>query len=257
MDVINIEKSKHPSFIIASIPHGSSKIISDMRRDMREDVLLTNNDWFLNELYNFLPDLNITKVSANFSRYVIDVNRQINKEKIRGDYTESLVYHKTTFGKEIYKKALSSKKIENRIAKFYKPYHFHLLDEINKSLKINENIYLLDLHSFYAQSEADIVLGTWNCETCSNKFLEIVHDSFISEKFTVKLDERGLRGGFITRHYSTIKNVEAIQIELRYTTYIEERVFEEEEVTSINNELFYETQERLSRVFKKIVKALE
>lgn len=256
MDAVDIEKSKHPSCIIASIPHGSSKITSDMRRCMRENVLLTNNDWFLNELYNFLPKLNITKISANYSRYVIDVNRNINKEKVRGDYTESLVYHKTTFRKEIYKKALSSETIKNRIVKFYDPYHFHLLDEINKSLKLNKKAYLLDLHSFYAQSEADVVLGTWHGDTCSSKFLNIVYNAFVSEKFIVKFDEAGLKGGFITTHYSTIKNVEAIQIELRYTSYIEERNFEEE-VTSINKKMFYETQERLKRVFKKIIRELE
>ncbi|WP_246451972.1 N-formylglutamate amidohydrolase [Alkalicella caledoniensis] len=98
---MNVAKSTKPSNIIASIPHGSSSITSEMRSVMRDEVLLTNNDWFLNELFSFLNELNITTVSANYSRYLIDVNRDIGKKEIDGDYTDSLIYRKTTFGKEI------------------------------------------------------------------------------------------------------------------------------------------------------------
>jgi hypothetical protein len=46
--------------------------------------------------------------------------------------------------------------------------------------------------------------------------------------------------------------VEAIRIELRYTTYIENRVFGEEEVTTKNVDLFKQTQAHLVRVFDNI-----
>ncbi len=64
--------------------------------------------------------------------------------------------------------------------------------------------------------------------------------------------KKGLTGGYIVSKYGAWNNVEAIQIELRYTTYIENRMFGEEEVAAKNDELFKETQLRLVKVFQKI-----
>ncbi|WP_240647609.1 N-formylglutamate amidohydrolase [Burkholderia lata] len=36
---------------------------------------LCNTDWFLAELYAFLPEMGITTIMATHSRYVEDVNR--------------------------------------------------------------------------------------------------------------------------------------------------------------------------------------
>ncbi|WP_154439311.1 N-formylglutamate amidohydrolase [Tissierella pigra] len=254
---MNIERPEILSSVITSIPHGSSCITSEMENNMIQNVLLTNNDWFLNDLYDFLYKVNIAKISANYSRYVIDVNRNISKKHMEEDYTKSLIYHKTTFGKHIYENSLPNKVIESRIKVFYEPYHTCLLNEINNILKERNKVYLLDLHSFYVQSTADIVLGTCGGSTCSQEFLNIVYKAFIDEGFTVKVDEKGLKGGYIVSHYSSIENVEAIQIEIRYTTYIEDRYFGEEEIHHRDNMLFNKTKERLERVFKNIVKMVD
>lgn len=247
-----VKRSKPVSAIIASIPHGSSQIIPEMIRSKKSGIVLPNNDWFLNELYSFLEGLNITTVSANYSRYVIDVNRDINLKNQGEDYTKSLVYQKSTFGREIYDVPLSDDTIINRIENIYVPYHNGLSEEINASLAVYRKAFLVDLHSFYIQSTKDIVLGTRHGMSCSNEFLETVREAFVGEGFTVSVDEKGLSGGYIVSKYGSLSNVEAIQIELRYTTYIENRVFGEEEVTTKNDELFTETQIRLSRVFQNI-----
>lgn len=223
---------------------------------MKPNTILTNNDWFLNDLFSFLPQLDITKVSANYSRYVIDVNREMSKKHVAGDYTQTLIYNKTTFGKDIYEKELSEVIINDRIEQFYKPYHLSLLNEINNGLSLKKKVYLFDLHSFYAQSTADIVLGTCGRVSCSEEFLNIVYNSFIKENFTVKIDEKGLRGGYIVSNYGSIENVEAIQIEIRYTAYIEERYFGEEEVKCKDNKLFNNTQKRLYRALRDIIRKL-
>ncbi|MCY9697159.1 N-formylglutamate amidohydrolase [Paenibacillus alginolyticus] len=252
MDPIEIKRSNPISALIASIPHGSSQITPEMRENKKSDTLLANNDWFLNELYNFLAGLHITVLSANYSRYVIDVNRDINIKHLNEEYTRSLIYQKSTFGKEIYDTPLVDEIISNRIQTFYMPYHNHLSEEIDTALKENNRVFLLDLHSFYVQSAADVVLGTCEGKTCSKEFLYLVYNAFTSEGFVVRINEKGLTGGYIVSHYGSLDNVEAIQIELRYTSYIENREFGEEEVVKKNDTLFSETQGRLIQVFKKI-----
>lgn len=242
--------------IIVSIPHSSYNITTEMKENIKPDVIFANNDWYLNELYKFLNELGIVTVSANYSRYVIDVNRKIEYKYDHKEYTKSLIYFNTTFNKEIYVKPPCKSIIEYRIENIYNPYHLCLIREINKVLKEKNTVYLFDLHSFYSQSEADIVLGTRYGETCSKQFLNIVYNAFINEGFTVKIDEVGLRGGYITYHYGSIKDVQAIQIEIRYTTYIENRYFGEEFMPKINYKLFYKTQSRLNRVFKVIKQSI-
>lgn len=252
MKPVTIRRGKRINNIIASIPHGSSLITNEMKSKIKDKIELTNNDWFLNELYSFLANLDITTLSANYSRYVIDVNRNIMKELHGKDYTESLIYTKTTFNKDIYSQPLLKEDIENRINGIYLLYHSSLRDEINRILKRTNKVYLFDLHSFYAQSTADVVLGTKEGDNCSQNLLEIVYNAFVSEGFNVKIDEKGLRGGYIVSQYSTMDGVEAMQIELRYTEYIEKRFFGEEEVTNKDDTLFNHTKERLNRVFKRI-----
>ncbi|MCY8235326.1 N-formylglutamate amidohydrolase [Priestia endophytica] len=252
MNPVTVERSNPVSEIIASIPHSSPQLTPEMIQSKKSNIILPNNDWFLNDLYNFLSDLNITKVSANYSRYVIDVNRHIGLKQSENEYTKSLIYRKSTFGKNIYGRPLSEEVITKRINSIYLPYHNTLSKEIKASLKLNNKAFLLDLHSFYIQSNADVVLGTCHDKSCSSNFLEIVRSAFETEGFTVKVDEKGLSGGYIVNTYGSWSNVEAIQIELRYTIYIENRKFDEEEVMTRNEELFNKTQNRLSKVFSKI-----
>ncbi|XEC96692.1 N-formylglutamate amidohydrolase [Paenibacillus tarimensis] len=257
MEPVEIYRSDPLSAIITSIPHGASQITTEMKAMMRPNTILSNNDWFLKELYSFLGSLNITTISANYSRYVIDVNRDVKNTLVRDEYTRSLVYEKSTFGKSIYHAPLSQDIISNRIEAIYLPYHNCLSEQITRSLKKYNKAFLFDLHSFYIQSKADIVLGTYEGKACSMELMEIVYNAFVSERFVVEIDARGLTGGYIVSKYSSIKNVEAIQIEMRYTTYIENRIFGEEEVITKNDNLFKETQERLIRVFKNISDNIE
>ncbi|WJH37494.1 N-formylglutamate amidohydrolase [Paenibacillus sp. CC-CFT747] len=244
------------SNILVSIPHGSSHLTDEMITRKKQDIILANTDWYLNELYSFLDDLPLTVVSANYSRYVIDVNRAIECDVGEDAYTTSLVYRKTTFGKLIYDSWLSEEVINNRIETIYNPFHYRLKEEINAVLENQRTAYLFDLHSFYIQSTADVVLGTCGGRSCSSEFAELVSEAFTVEGFDVRIDEQGLTGGYITSHYGSLDRVEAIQIELRYTTYIENRAFGEEVVTTRNESLFRDTQARLLRVFSRVEQKL-
>lgn len=256
MNSVRVKNNDNPCNIIASIPHSSSNITLEMKENMKKGIVLANNDWFLKDLYDFLSELNINSISANYSRYVIDVNRDIKNKHVHDEYTKSLIYYNTTFNRQIYNKILGEDIIEDRIEKIYKPYHLSLYKQIDKILKIKGNVYLLDLHSFFEQSKADIILGTREGKTCSRDFLNIVYDSFSDSGFNVKVDEKGLRGGYITSHYSSLNDVQTMQIEIRYTTYIENRYFGEEEVKDIDYRLFNDAKVRLNKAFLEIKRKL-
>lgn len=252
MKAVRLQRNVSCSPILATIPHGSSRLTEEVKYNIRADIALTNNDWFLNDLFRFLGGLGITTISANYSRYVIDVNRSIHQKSNNGEYTESFIYTKNTFGKDLYDRPLPNEIIRQRIEKLYLPFHCSLLEAIQAAQKKFPQVTLFDLHSFYAQSDADVVLGTRDGQTCSEKTVCTVYEALREQGFEVMVNEQGLRGGYIVSHYSAMENVEAVQVEIRYTSYIENRYFGEEEVTEKNAILFLQTRQRLFRAFQKI-----
>jgi len=63
-------------------------------------------------------------------------------------------------------------------------------------------------------------------------------------------------GGYITRHYGSKDNVEALQIELRFPAYLDRESFDEEEVKEWDSDKFRNAKERLRKVFSEIIKEL-
>lgn len=61
------------------------------------------------------------------------------------------------------------------------------------------------------------------------------------------------KGGYITKNYrEKFNNCETLQIELYYGTYIDNREFIEEYKPTVNENVFYNTQRKMMRVFEKM-----
>lgn len=241
----------HSLPFVISIPHSGTFITSEMNKILRNDTVLSNMDWYLPELYNFLADLGYSVVINKISRYVIDVNRDVDSFT-SSEYNKSLIYTKTTFGREMYSEELSRDVINDRIRLFYSEYHRALMGMISKKLEHFSKVYVIDLHSFGKQLGADIVLGNGNGRTMSEKTFECIAGSFIDNGFKVALNAP-FSGGFITKHYGTAGSpIEAVQIELSYDSYIDNRVFGEEELPHINEEIMEGCRSKLQRIFSEL-----
>ncbi|AYQ43726.1 N-formylglutamate amidohydrolase [Burkholderia aenigmatica] len=74
-EVRNARRNTIP--VLATIPHRGTHVPPDIAARMvpKHARWLCNTDWFLAELYAFLPEMGITTIMATHSRYVEDVNR--------------------------------------------------------------------------------------------------------------------------------------------------------------------------------------
>lgn len=248
--IYNKDSNNYP--LVVSIPHSGTLIPSSIKDKLNEDVTLSNTDWFLPELYDFLKPLGITVIENNLSRYVIDVNRKVDKKNTI-KFMTSLVFQTTAYGKEIYKNPLSKKEVEDRIRFYYDPYHNALESLIKEKLKHFKKIYLLDLHSYYEENENAILISNQNNKSSSKETLDKICNVFRENDFKVKENELYL-GGHITKYYgSKFKNkVECVQIELPYDIYIENRKFKDEVLSKYNEELFKKTKTKLIEIFENI-----
>lgn len=241
-------QSCHDLPVVINIPHSGLYIDRAMNDKMFNHAILPNTDWYLPELYNFLEELGFTVIINNINRHLIDVNRDING-KGGNSYKTNAIYPKTTQNKALYLRKLSDEDKKQRIEDYYLPYHQAIKQAIKEKQKYFKKVYLIDLHSFGLNHDADIILGNDYDQTCSISFISFFKKNFENNGLSV-VENYPFAGGYITKYYGKeIVGCEAIQIELWYQSYIEKRRFLNEELPEINKELFLATQDKLKNVF--------
>ena len=227
-----------------------------MNDNIMNNVILSNSDWYLKDLYSFLKELEFTVIINNVNRYVIDPNRELSFNQ--GDnYSNSMIYMKTTFNKDIYKIPPTVDVINERINKYYNDYHNELRKQIESKLEVFNKVILIDLHSFGKDINADVVLGNNNNNSMNKDTFSIIKKCFINNGFTVS-ENVPYKGGYITKKYgSSNGKCESIQIELSYKKYIDDRKFTEEELPKINKSIMEDCQNKLKEVFISILNNFE
>lgn len=242
--------------LVLSLPHSGQGIPATMQAILKKPCPpLANMDWHLEKLYAFLPELEIPLLQAHFSRYVIDVNREL-KAPFLGNYRAAPIALENTFGTALYEHLPDEAAIQERIANYYLPYHQALAGLLATTVEHFGCAYLLDLHSFYIQSERDICLGNRHHQTSSADFLQTWARAFREQGFSVE-ENKALIGGYITRHYANLPQIQTLQIELRYPAYLEQRTWGEEECQTWESPKFYATQARLQQVFEQVLEILQ
>ncbi len=163
----------------------------------------------------------------------------------------SIVYETNTWDEEIYALKPSEEEIERRIERYYKPYHEALEALIIEKVKRFGKVYLVDLHSFMGSISADVCIGNRHGVTCSEEFFSKVFDAFTAQNFNVVKNDVFI-GGYITKSYAVKGVVESVQIELRYSNYIDALDLDVAKVPQKNTTLFYETANRLEKVIQAL-----
>ena len=88
MDVFKvIEPTKNKVPFILSIPHSGTNKPSNKLNFYNKDQLRfkEDTDWYLDQLYDFAPKLGITTIKANFSRWLVDLNRNPENKPLYND----------------------------------------------------------------------------------------------------------------------------------------------------------------------------
>ena len=239
--------------MLANLPHSGLAIPNEMRRQLkpRYQHFLPNQDWHLNRLYEFLPELGVPMLSANFSRYVVDLNRPL-KAPLLGSFWSSPIAQQTAFKQDLYSAPPEQESLNQRIQTYYLPYHARLQQELESRLNRHGRVLLLDLHSFASGLDADVCLGTGGGTTASEHTLTQLESAFSAEKFAC-VKNQVFNGGHITRHYGAMQNVETVQIELHYRSYLEPQQLDRASVPDWNVAAFHQTQSRLKAVFQRVM----
>lgn len=173
--------------------------------------LQTDLSWRLEQVMRLNPELGITVIRSNISRYVIDLDR--DPETPFGadeDPSAALCPTTTLDGKRIYIDGEDPGEIETeqRMLLFAKPFHRALKQQVDRLMRLHRKVIVLDCQSMRSQIKGVtgkglpvISIGSAEGTSCDPDLRNLLVGSFKSQEgYTVGVDDIA-RGGFLTRSF--------------------------------------------------------
>jgi N-formylglutamate deformylase len=217
--------------LVVSIPHAGTFLPDDIAAQLTPaGRAVPDTDWFVDLLYKFLDELDVTVIAATHSRYVVDLNRSPEGGKLYPGQAETGICPTETFdGEALYANAPPDGAARaHRVARYWQPYHDALAASLERVKGHHKFVRLLDAHSIrgavprlFTGDLPDLNFGTNDGAAASESLADRVVAA-AGQGFTKVLNGR-FKGGFITRHYGAPdRQIEAIQLELAQRTYMNE-----------------------------------
>ena len=219
------------STLLVSIPHDGRQLAPGQAERMTDaGRALPDTDWHVRELYTFASDVGASVIAANYSRYVVDLNRPSSDEALYENQLATGVCPRQTFGgQDIY---LDGESIdtEDRIRAYWQPYHDKIAVTLAEIRERSGYGLLWDAHSIASEVPSlfdgvlpDLNIGTNGDQSCAADITAAV--SAVANASTYSCVANGrFRGGFITRsHGAPANGIHAIQLELTQHNYMDEK----------------------------------
>jgi N-formylglutamate deformylase len=207
--------------VVASLPHSGLYVPAQIAAhfEPQHQRWLRNTDWFLPELYSFLPELGVTTLAATHSRYVVDLNREPLGE-LHGNFMRALIAKETAHGAPVYRSEQDPCELRARVSAYHAPYHGALRELLDETMLRFGRALLLDLHSFMGPVANDVCIGDVHGTSSTARTSEAFEHALRQQKFDV-VRNAPFVGGYIVRAYAAPPKLEALQLELRYTNYLD------------------------------------
>ena len=217
--------------VVVSMPHTGAEVPRAVAGEFASDeiTVLPMTDWHLHRLYDFLPALGIATIHANYSRFVVDLNRPPKPRRLYpGRFETGLVASETFHGVPIWKANPSAEIIEQRRLEFHQPYHQKLAAMLAEKVSRFGRAFLIDAHSvastankLHGELAQEIYLGDRDGQSCRPPMMAFFADEFSKVGLAVCRNDP-YKGGYITDHYGQLPAVQALQIEMCQRVYMDE-----------------------------------
>jgi N-formylglutamate deformylase len=239
METFTLHRGTTPLFV--SLPHDGTELPEEIRARMTEGARrVPDTDWHVARLYAFAREFGASMIAPKYSRYVVDLNRPPDDESLYpGQNTTGLCPLVQFSNEPIYidGQEPAKREISARIKKYWRPYHEALAEEIARIKSRHGRVVLWEGHSIRSEVPylfdgrlPDFNLGTAGGASCSGGLQrKLVHVLEAQKDYSFVANGR-FKGGYITRNYGKpIDGIEAIQLELVQSNYMNEQTFEYDE----------------------------
>ena len=206
-------------------------------------ALRRSEDSFVEELFAAAPEYGAPLLAATFPRVFCDVNREpweldptmfdgplphwVNTASPRVGAGLGTIARVVATGEAVYRRKLTFAEAEDRIRRFWQPYHAALAALIAETRAEFGACLLLDCHSMpthpaQVTNPPDIVLGDAHGTACAPRATRLVEEALLDLGYRVRRNDP-YAGGYVTRHYGRPREgVHALQIEVARPLYMDE-----------------------------------
>lgn len=235
--------------LLVSVPHDGRRIPGDVSERMTQAGReIPDTDWHVAQLYDFVRDLGAKLLVAEYSRYVVDLNRSAQDDVLYpGQLVTGLCPEQTFAGEDIYVgDGVTAEEKERRIAKYWRPYHDHVRVTLTAMRDQHGYALLWDAHSIpslvprlFDGELAELNLGTNSGASCAAAIESAVAGILRASDYSSVVNDR-FKGGFITRNYGRPdENTHALQLEIAQRAYMDEasRTFDDKSAADLRDTL--------------------
>lgn len=220
--------------LLLSMPHVGTDLPPELPSRLTAEALqLVDTDWRVEELYNFLDALDLSVITARYSRYVVDLNRPLDGESLYPGQPVSEICPLQSFaGGELYRggEQPGRQEVRQRVEDYWQPYHRALTAELDRIKALHGYALLWDAHSIrsevprlFAGSLPDLSFGTAGGASCAAELIAALEAVVAAAPAYTWITNGRFTGGAITRRYGQPgQAVHAVQLELSQATYLEQ-----------------------------------
>jgi N-formylglutamate amidohydrolase len=261
--IIRPQRQRVP-FVFAS-PHSGCLYPADFVAQSRLSpmALRRSEDAYADELFAGVAGLGAPLIAARFPRAYVDVNRAEGELDSRMFETPpdgagpasprvaaglGVIPRVAGDGAEIYQGKLKPAEAEERLARFYRPYHGALAGLVEETLTAFGAAVVIDCHSMPSGHLVPaIVFGDCCGASVRMDLLQHAVRSFEACGFSTARNTP-YAGGYTTHHYARREaGVHALQIEVNRALYLDEELVEK-------GPRFAETRERLTAALDTLIR---
>jgi N-formylglutamate deformylase len=220
--------------ILVSVPHCGIQFPTELASQYKSSMTAgpDDTDWFVDQLYDFVSGMGMTMIAANYSRWVIDLNRDPQSKPLYSDGRIITALCPTTdfLGTPIYedeRKEVDRSEVDRRVAKYYEPYHEEIAGQLARIKNKFGKVLLWDCHSIrqqvltiHSEKFPALILGDADGASASEKLIDVAWTNLSSGKYQAS-HNHPFKGGYITRNYGRPnENQHALQLEMTKVNYM-------------------------------------
>ena len=228
--------------LLISLPHDGSFIPAEISARMHPAARRSpDTDWHVARLYEPLAvALGASVLKPRASRYVVDLNRPADGHALYPGQRETGLVPTVGFdGEPLYRDGdmPDGAEVQRRVNEYWQPYHDALVQELARLHGEHGRVVLWEGHSIRGRVPMlfdgrlpDLNLGTASGASCTSTLQARLQLCLGAQsRFSVAVNGR-FKGGYITRHYGRPDTgVQAVQLELVQSNYMDEASFEYDE----------------------------
>lgn len=222
--------------IIISVPHCGTIFPEEIKQEYKGNLTASpdDTDWFVDKLYDFAPSLGITMITAVYSRWVIDLNRDPQSKPLYSDgrIITALCPTTTFFGEPLYRdqrKEVEAAEVVRRLSTYYTPYHQKIQELLDERKAKFGKVLLWDCHSIRQYVETiqsdkfpDLILGDVDDQSAGTSLIQTTLQNLAGHGYTIQ-HNHPFKGGTITRNFGKpTENQHALQLEMSKVNYMDD-----------------------------------